>query len=186
MADTLSRQHTGRSLIFGAQPSFSLFPLGVRFEDVRWGDDSSSVSIAIRGGHVAVEFGSLFDSVPNVQEISLDDPVVRIREMTDAAPEEQAVTSSQPAAEAGKAPLPIELARTTITDGTLVMEQADGGRLTLSALNIAVDNLKDKASSTLDGVFAMAVKLADGSVSAAACAMKARADLALPAVRGRH
>ncbi len=183
-ADAVSQKHTGLSLTFGVRPSFSLLPLGVSFQDARWGDASSPVSIAARSGHIAVAAGSLFGGVPKVSEIRLEGPVIRVRATpAGGAPAERSMTARDGGDASGAAALPVELDRMTVTDGAVVVERSDGGSLAISGLALTVDGLRNGGSCAVDAAFTAAMKQASGGDVEAGLTLKARMALSLPALR---
>ena len=68
---------TGQALVLDAAPSVSLFPLGVQFGPLRWGDAGTpgkGMAFAAAGGVVSVEWQALLSGNVAIREIRLDRP----------------------------------------------------------------------------------------------------------------
>lgn len=83
---------TGQALVLDAAPSVSLFPLGVQFGPLRWGDAGTpgkGMAFAAAGGVVSVEWQALLSGNVVIREIKLDRPELVTPDVTvrcDGAP----------------------------------------------------------------------------------------------------
>lgn len=154
---------TGAPLHLDAPPHISLLPPGIRFGAARWSGslDGCAVSVSLQGGMARLELGPLFSGTLVLNELQLDRPEVDIR-LTAAAPAagDTATTETPPAESiSGAAPtsrkapddaLPLTLARLTVTQGALRLE--DGERETrIAAFNLSLKNLRRREEASLQG-----------------------------------
>lgn len=187
-ANEISRKSTGKTLAFAKQPSISIMPLGVRFEGVRWGDDTSDLSVYAKSGHASVSLGSIISGTPQVQDVELQGPVVTIRQTqsatalgpvteADAAQAEKAVTATD-----SREPftLPVSLQRLVLQDGTFTLVQANGDQLTVSKLNLSVRNIGQGQTGELECDFVAAMQKATGEYLEANMALQGAAAMHLP------
>ncbi len=78
--ESLALSQTGRPLSLARPPSLSLLPPGLSFEGLRWGDESSPLSLSARSGRAQLRLSSLFGPVPEIEELRLEGPQIRLRE----------------------------------------------------------------------------------------------------------
>ncbi|MDO5483487.1 MAG: AsmA family protein [Desulfovibrionaceae bacterium] len=153
---------TGKALVFAEAPGLSLLPLGVTFGQAHWGDinDGQGLAVALKGGMAELELMPLFSGKIVLREIRLDEPVLEIRPPS-AAPAPQVAPKTaetdkttgenSAARQAPSDALPVELKHLRITQGRLHYVDADGASLSVSGLDISIDNLRRREEASLKG-----------------------------------
>lgn len=171
---------TGAPLQLEAAPHLSLLPPGVRFGQARWSGslDGCAVTVSLAGGMARLELTPLFSGNIVLSEIRLDRPEADIRLVpagetsadTRAPAGEASPSNKTRGAGARTAPddtVPFELARLTVTQGALRLE--DAGRVTrVTGFNLALENLRRREEVTLQGDMVLEVGETPASTAAGA------------------
>lgn len=153
---------TGAPLELKETPQVSLLPPGIRFGTASWrGElDGNAVAAAVQGGRARLELEPLFSGQIVISELTLDRPEADIRLKARAAGAEAAPQKAPgPKAPAESAPkerkapddaLPFELARLTVSQGALHLE--DGARdIRISGFNLKLENLRRREEADVQG-----------------------------------
>ncbi|MEG2171958.1 MAG: AsmA-like C-terminal region-containing protein [Desulfovibrionaceae bacterium] len=142
----ITREATGKPLLLAQTPSISVMPLGVSFGPASWGlldgkAAAQGISVAIQGGSISMQLLPLLSGKIVVNEITLNSPTVTVRpEAKTIAAAEDATIAPTAKAEPLTIP-PLELARLSITNGTVDMDLGTGQILRLTALDIRLSDL---------------------------------------------
>ncbi len=188
-ADRVSRASTGRPLNFSGPVSFSLLPLRLSFEGLRWGEDSSVFSLSARSGQAAVALFPLLNGELNIDELSLDAPVLQYRPRTPSAAlspspagnrEKESAGAGREMPDASAMSFPLRLDRLLIREGRISVERPGGDRLTLSDITLSLRGEAGGSSGVLACDFAAALRKAGGELMKATLAAQGRVDLRLP------
>ena len=148
---------TGAPLELGESPHVSLLPPGIRFGTASWkGEiDGNAVAVSAQGGMARLELEPLFSGRIIISELALDRPEADIRLAAKAAGDGGAPTrpGTEKTPERRKAPddtLPFELARLTVSQGALHLE--DGSRdIRISGFNLKLENLRRREEADIQG-----------------------------------
>lgn len=201
-ADETSRRTTGRPLVFSSTPTVSLFPLGVRFEGLRWGDEKSDIYVSAKSGSATVSTGSLFGGTPQIREVHLESPVVRVNRDAAAGtalgPAEKAADGEAPAeqmrsaksgdggasaaASPSPATLPVELDRLVIQNGEVTVTRPGGDKVGISKLNLSVRNVGQGRTGEVESDFVASLREAGGAYTEVNLALQGKVLLALPRI----
>ncbi len=191
-ANMISQTSTGKPLTFAAPPSISFMPLGVSFEGLHWGDETSDISVNAKSGHASVRLASIFSEAPEVSEMELRGAVITIRE-TGARTTLSAVkdggagavvqeTQEKPAT-GGVGPLPVQLKRLVLQDGQFTLIQASGDQVSLAKIHLSLRNIGQGETGEIESDFVASVRKASGEYIEANMAIQGSVRTSLPEMR---
>ena len=164
-----STEATGKPLYLERTPQLSFMPLGVSFGAATWGmadgkPAAQGISVAVKGGVVRLDLLPLLSGRIVVREVRLDSPQVVVRPEGTAA----AAPAKTPKS-AGTEILPLELARLSISNGSLLLDMGKG-QVRVENFNASVTDMKPggEASVKLDMGVACAEPAVTGNLAFAA------------------
>lgn len=141
----LSREATGKPLLLSQTPSISLMPLGVSFGPAAWGMQdgkaaAQGLSASIQGGTISMQLMPLFSGKIVVDKVVLNKPVITVRPDV-PAPSASAASPQKPAKDEPFSIPPVELTSLHIVNGSVDMDNGQGQKVRLNALDLKLNNL---------------------------------------------
>jgi AsmA protein len=138
------RRATGKPLVIREMPSLSFMPLGIQFGAAFWGispdgtvDPAGGVGAAVKSGRISVRILPLLSGRVVIDTVLLDSPEIRVTPAAGAAPAPEKTPDSPPSA------LPaVEIGELTVNNASLFLDAGAGQKLTLSKLDVRLNNLR--------------------------------------------